>query len=141
MKQFIKSMLIMLCMLVGTTTAFAQTNNHQQRLSREQLAQVQAKRIAAELKLNKAKTDRLVKTYCACQREIWALGKRLTPRAGRSEVKERFARSQNILDIREKYYDEYCKFLTDEQIEQMYRIEHRMMKRMADRAHRKHPRQ
>lgn len=87
MKQFIKSMLIMLCMLVGTTSAFAQTNNHQQRLSREQLAQVQAKRIAAELKLNKAKTDRLVKTYCACQREIWALGKRLTPpcRTFRSE--------------------------------------------------------
>lgn len=138
MKRFVKSMLIMLCMLVGTTTAFAQTNNHQQRISREQLAQVQAKRIAAELRLDDAKTDRLVRTYCACQREIWALGKRLTPRAGHSEVKEHFARSQKILDIRERYYDEYSKFLTDEQIEQMYRIEHRMMKRMADRARRKH---
>ena len=141
MKRFIKSMLIMLCMFIGTTTAFAQTNNHQQRISREQLAQVQAKRIAAELKLDDAKTDRLVRTYCACQREIWALGKRLTPRAGHSEMKERFARSQKILDIREKYYDEYSKFMTDEQIEQMYRIEHRMMKRMADRAHGKHSRQ
>ena len=138
MKRFIKSMLIMLCMLVGTTTAFAQTNNHQQRISREQLAQVQAKRIAAELRLDDAKTDRLVRTYCACQREIWALGKRLTPRAGHSEVKERFARSQKILDIRERYYDEYSKFLTDDQIDQMSRLEHRLMKRMADRARRKH---
>lgn len=139
MKRFINRMLIVLCMLIGTTASFAQTNN-QQRLDREQLAQVQAKRIATELQLDKAKTNRLVKTYCACQREIWALGKRISPREGQSEVKERFARSQSILNIREKYYDEYSKFLTDAQIEQMYRIEHRMMKRMADKAHRNHPR-
>ena len=139
MKRFINRMLIVLCMLIGTTASFAQTNN-QQRLDREQLAQVQAKRIATELHLDKAKTNRLVKTYCACQREIWALGKRISPREGQSEVKERFARSQSILNIREKYYDEYSKFLTDAQIEQMYRVEHRRVKRMAEKAHRNHPR-
>lgn len=38
-------------------------------------------------------------------------------------IKGRFAQSRKILDIREKYYDEFRKFLSPKQIQKMYNME------------------
>lgn len=48
-------------------------------------------------------------------------------------IQNRFDRSQKLLDIRKKYYDEYSKFLTQKQIERVYELEKQMMKRLSDR--------
>lgn len=143
MKHFIRTFVIAVMMITSCVTVFAQqTNpqysNRQQRLSREQLAEVQAKHIAQELAFNDAITEKFVNTYCNYQKEIWALGPRQRPnKQGASEqqneerIKQRFAMSEKILDIRQKYYKEYSKFLTQTQIEKVYEQERKMMHHLA----------
>ena len=53
-------------------------------------------------------------------------------------IKQRFAMSEKLLNIRQKYYKEYSKFLTQAQIEKVYEQEHKMMNRLAKRGQGKH---
>ena len=140
MKHIIRTFVIAIMMIASCTTVFAQPNTQKQRMSREQLAEVQAKHIAGELAFSDAVTEKFVKTFCDCQKEIWALGPRPRPgKQGMSEqeneerLKQRFAMSEKILNIRQKYYKEYSKFLTQAQIEKVYEQERKMMKRLANR--------
>ena len=116
MKNLLKINLMAVLLLVFCTMATAQ--NPQQRMSREQLAEKQAKHIAHELAFDETTTQKFVETYCAYQQEVWAL------------IKERFERSQQILDLREKYYEEYSKFLTQQQIQRVYELERQAMNRL-----------
>lgn len=119
-----KLVYLLVCLAVAVS-ATAQTP--QQRMSREQLAETQAKYIARELAFDDNLSSQFVTTYCECQKEIWALG----PRSGKDcSMQERFDRSQKLLDIRQKYYRLYSRFLNDRQIENVYKLERRMMHRM-----------
>lgn len=142
MKHIVRTFAIAIMMIASCATAFAQQsalrNNQDRRLSREQLAEVQARHIANELAFSDAVTEKFVETYCKCQKEIWALGPRQRrAKQGTSEqeneenIKQRFARSEKILDIRQKYYKEYSKFLTQTQIGKVYEQERKMMDRLA----------
>ncbi len=120
-----RKLVYLLVCLAMAVSATAQTP--QQRMSREQLAETQAKYIARELAFDDNLSSQFVTTYCECQKEIWALG----PRSGKDcSMQERFDRSQKLLDIRQKYYRQYSRFLTDRQIENVYKLERRMMHRM-----------
>ncbi len=143
MKHLMRTFIIAIMVIASCATVFAQQNapqrpNQKQRLSREQLAEVQAKHIACELAFGDDVTEKFVKTFCDCQKEIWALGPRPRPgKQGMSEeqnedrIKQRFAMSEKILDIRQKYYKEYSKFLTQTQIEKVYEQERKMMDRLS----------
>lgn len=145
MKQIIRTLVVAIMMIASCATVFAQQNaqqrpNQKQRISREQLAEVQARHIAGELAFSDAVAEKFVKTYSDCQKEIWALGPRQrSNRQGVSEqeneerIKQRFAMSEKILNIRQKYYNEYSKFLTQAQIEKVYEQERKMMNRLAKR--------
>ena len=145
MKQIIRTLVVAIMMIASCATVFAQQNaqqrpNPKQRISREQLAEVQARHIAGELAFSDAVAEKFVKTYSDCQKEIWALGPRQrSNRQGMSEqeneerIKQRFAMSEKILNIRQKYYNEYSKFLTQAQIEKVYEQERKMMNRLAKR--------
>ena len=149
MKYIIRTFVITIIMIASCATTFAQQNTPQsqkqrQRISREQLAEVQAKHIAGELAFSDAVTDKFVKTYCNCQKEIWALGPRqrhnkqgLSEQENEDRIKQRFAMSEKILNIRQKYYKEYSKFLTQTQIEKVYEQERKMMNRLAKRGQRR----
>lgn len=142
MKQFFKFLIVAAAsMIVGTMTINAQSANRT-RITREQLAERQARHIAEEMALDNVTAGQLVDTYCRCQKEIWELG----PRTGRDtlrnvdsgdsghaeqDIQARFDRSQKILDIRKKYYAEYSKFLTQKQINRVYELERQMMIRLA----------
>ena len=117
-------------------------NNDRQRLTREQLAEVQARHIAREMAMDDATRRQFIETYCRYQAEIWALG----PKSGKSRrpnssvmtdseteqaIKKRFERSQRILNIRQAYYAKYSEFLTQPQIRQVYELERQMMIRLA----------
>lgn len=107
-----------------------QTNNAQtdrQRMTREQLAEVQARHIAKVVGLDEAMTQKYVETYSDCQKEIWALGPRVKRGA---DMEQRFERNRKVIDIREKYYKKYKKFLTPEQIQKAYDEERRVMAHM-----------
>lgn len=130
-------MVIAIAMLFSSINMSAQSNN-QQRLSREELAEKQARHIAHELALDDATTQKYVATYCAYQKEVWALGPRVkrhssanaTEAEAEQANKTRMEQSQKILDLREKYYKEYSKFLTQKQIERAYELEQQVMRRL-----------
>lgn len=143
MKTIMKLWLVAALMLMGTATISAQ-NNKRQRLTREELADKQARHIAQTMAFDEATTKQFVETYTACQKEIWALGPRMkgarkqanTQQQTEAEAKEdiamQFERSEKLLQIRQKYYAEYSKFLTQNQIKRVYVLERRMMKRLAN---------
>ena len=135
-------MVIAIAMLFTSINMSAQSNN-QQRLSREELAEKQARHIAHELALDDATTQKYVATYKAYQQEVWALGprvKRHQANASEAEAeqanKARMEQSQKILDLREKYYKKYSAFLTQKQIERVYELEHKAMQRLSKRGQR-----
>ena len=144
MKKLFNIALTAIMMVAFSTAAQAQDNqSKKQRMSREQMAEAQAKHIANELALDDATSKKFVETFCDYQKEVWAL----SPRAKRPEMKdgkkvektdaevekaiqERFEHSQKILSIRENYYKKYRKFLSPKQIQRVYDIEKRGMNRL-----------
>lgn len=143
MKTIMKLWLVAALMLMGTATISAQ-NNQRQRLTREELADKQARHIAQTMAFDEATTKQFVETYTACQKEIWALGPRMkgarkqantqqqTEAEAKQDIALQFERSEKLLQIRQKYYAEYSKFLTQNQIKRVYVLERRMMKRLAN---------
>ena len=137
MKQIVKSMMVALMMIATCTVAFAQPQGKKQRMSREQLAEVQAHHIAEQLAFSDDVTAKFVSVFCQQQQEIWALAPRLGRMATDEEqIQQRFDRSEKILAIRKKYYKEYSQFLTQAQIKRVYEIERQTMKRFAKKAKR-----
>ena len=136
MRYIIKLLLVVVAAMVICGPLSAQNDRH--RISREQLAEIQAKHIAEEAGMDEATTKRFVETYCQYQQEIWAIGLRYK-RQGRSLsdeeseeiLKERFAHRQKVLDIQQKYYALYSQFLTQKQILQVNESEKQMMRRLA----------
>ena len=139
MKKFLGMMMMVVMMMTVTANVCAQTPNQKQRLSREQLAEVQAKHIAHDLGLDDKTSSKFIDTYTQCQKEVWALGPRPRHKKGdvvsdaqtEQMIKQRFEMSEKILDIRQKYYKKYSQFLTQQQIQRVYEIERQMMKRFA----------
>ncbi len=137
MKKTIGLFLMMLVMVAGVEAA--NPPESRQRMAREQLAETQAKHIAEALAFDEQTAAKFVETYCECQKEIWTLAPKKQRQRGATEteagetIQNRFDRSQKLLDIRKKYYDEYSKFLTQKQIERVYELEKQMMKRLSDR--------
>ena len=147
MKRIIRMLFLAVVMAALCGTANAQ-KSEKQRMSREQLAEVQARHIARQLAFDDKTTAKFVDTYTRCQKEIWTLAPRNKDRRGTAKtdaetekaMKERFERSQKLLDIRKKYYEEYGKFLTPKQIQRVYAIEKNMMNRLGKRAGRRNGR-
>ena len=105
------------------------------KLTREELALKQAEHISTELAFDGATSKKFKEAYCSFQRELWALGpslgKQQSENPNEEEMKQRFERSQKILDLRRKYYAIYSTFLTQKQISRMYEIERDMMRRLS----------
>ena len=146
MKKMLSFAICAIMMAVCSTAAQAQTEqSKKQRLSREELAEKQARHIAHELALDDVTSQKYVDTYKACQQEVWALGPKVkrhqadtaTEAEAEQANKARFEQSEKILKIREKYYKEYSKFLTQKQIERAYELERKSMSRLVKRHHQK----
>ena len=136
MKGIIRLLLLVVALTTFCGTISAQTGK--QRLTREQLAEVQAKHIAKEMAMDDATSQRFIDTFCQFQRDIWALGPRpkrshrqMTDEETEQALKDRFAHSQKILDLRQKYYAIYSEFLTQRQIQRVYQLERQMMDRLS----------
>lgn len=146
MKRIIRMLFLAVVMAALCGTANAQ-KSEKQRMSREQLAEAQARHIARQLAFDDKTTAKFVDTYTRCQKEIWTLAPRNKDRRGTAKtdaetekaMKERFERSQKLLDIRKKYYKEYSEFLTPKQIQRVYSLEKSMMGRLGKKAGRRRP--
>lgn len=139
MKKIFNVMMLVVTMTMFTVNSFAQAPNNKQRLTREQLSEKQAKYIANDLALDDETTAKFINTYTQCQKEIWALVQRPRRNDNNNEeqieqnIKKRFEMSEKILNIRQKYYKEYSKFMTQKQIQSVYEVEKNMKKRFAQR--------
>lgn len=140
MKTMKRIFTIWLMMFVCVCFVNAQ-NDSQRKAQRQQLAKAQANHIAKEMNLSGEKRSLFIRTYCSCQKEIWALGPRLgstqgdavTEKDAQQNIRRRFEHSKMILSIREKYYEEYSKFLTQKEIQRVYELEKQAMSRLAQR--------
>ena len=146
MKGIIRILFLVVALTTFCGTISAQTGKQRQRLTREQLAEVQAKHIAKEMKMDDATSQRFIDTFCQFQRDIWALGPRpkqphdqMTDEETEQALKDRFAHSQKILDLRQKYYGIYSEFLTQKQIRRVYELERQMMGRLSKHGKSKRP--
>ena len=145
MKSSFRILLLAMAMTTFCISTYAQKDNRQ-RMTREQLAETQAKYIVKEMTMDDVTAKKFTATFCQFQKEIWALGPR--PRKESSScsdaetkqiIADRFAHSQKILDLRKKYYAEYCKFLTQKQIERVYKLERRMINHLYHRSQKEKP--
>ena len=145
-RSIIKALFLTVIMAAFCGTAYAQKSD-KQRMSREQLAEVQARHIAQQLAFDDETTAKFVDTYSRCQKEIWTHKKKKKGVRGAAKtdteteeaIESRFERSQKLLDIRKKYYKEYSEFLTPKQIQRVYSLEKSMMGRLGKKAGRRRP--
>lgn len=145
-RSIIKALFLTVIMAAFCGIAYAQKSD-KQRMSREQLAEVQARHIAQQLAFDDETTAKFVDTYSRCQKEIWTLvplkkgvrGTAKTDTETEEAIESRFERSQKLLDIRKKYYKEYSEFLTPKQIQRVYSLEKSMMGRLGKKAGRRRP--
>ena len=145
MKNIARIALCAIMMAVCTTAVQAQNSqSNEQRMSREQLAEKQGKYIARELAFDEQTTQKFLATWLDYQKEVWALGPRLKKHNKDSQtdaeaelvIKQRMERSQKILDLREKYYKKYSAFLSQKQIERVYELEQKTMKKLSKKGRR-----
>lgn len=144
MKSTLLIIILTLAMLATTAaraTACPAPDDRSDKMSREQLAEVQGREIASALSLNDADTKKFVELFSQCQKEIWAAapppchrdknGKNeLSEKEAEKIIKDRFSHKKKINAIQEKYYSKYSSFLTQRQILQAYDLERQMMDRM-----------
>ena len=137
----------LVCLIMGMVWLFVGSvsaqDSEKKRPSREQLAELQARHIAGSLALDDATAKKFVDAYRDYQQEVWNSGtsmkkrvvaQSLTDAEIEKNIKERFAHSRKLLDIREKYYDVYRGFLSPNQIQRVYELEKQVMKRFENKA-------
>lgn len=129
--------LLALLFLVSSALYAQQSQRGASRPSRQGLSRVQAAYIAKQLGFDEATTRRFVELYAKQQQEIWALsprdkatkGARTDAEAERA-IKDYFERSEQLLSIRKKYYQEFRNFLTPQQIERIYKLDRRTIEEL-----------
>ena len=133
--------LLALLLCVSSALYAQQSQRESSRPSRQGLSRVQAAYIAKQLGFDEATTRRFVELYAKQQQEIWALsprdkatkGARTDAEAERA-IKDYFERSEQLLSIRKKYYQEFRNFLTPQQIERIYKLDRRTIEGLRQRA-------
>ena len=134
-------MLLIAC-IIGAQSMSAQSREPgkkpHRRMSVEQMSEMQANKIANNLGLDDKKTARFKEVYKKYTRELNDLWKKNKPekpkvKLGEDKVRPtlsdaevdkmmrtRFAISRKMLDIREKYYNEFRKFLSPKQVQKIF---------------------
>lgn len=145
--------LMVACLMMIATTCMAMMQQQQPgdcckaangmgtRLGKEQFAKIQASRISQSLGLDDKTSQKFIETFCQCRKEMEATRthhqkkKRaeMTDAEVDKAIKADFAQGRKLLDIREKYYKAYSKFLTPKQIQRVYEMERGDMQRFAKR--------
>jgi len=136
-------MMVAFSTAVSAQEAAGQQSSKKQRMSREQMAEMQAKHIARQLALDDATSQKFIETFSAYQKEVWALrpqgkGKHknraeMTDAEAEKAIKDQFDHSQKVLSLRQEYFNKYSKFLTAKQIQRVYELEKQSMNRLAKR--------
>lgn len=136
--------MLLMALVCGSQLAFAQQKQGRdygrKPMGHEQMSEMKAKRIAGDLALDDKTAEKFKTTYMEYMKEMHQLwqkdfpmndgkgkdGEKMRKNKDLSDaevekmIEDRFDRSRKMLDIREKYYKEFKKFLTPKQIQKMY---------------------
>ncbi len=134
----LKFIILILAVLLTATPGYAngKKKDNKEKQRSEQLAVKQACYIANALELQSEATQKFIDSYTRYQQEVMKLGP--APKWGNSTpcendaekiIKARLDNSEKLIKIRKKYYLEYSKFLTQQQIWRVYQLENKVMKR------------
>lgn len=147
--------LMVVCLMMIASTCMAMTQQQQlgegdgaaagngKHLNKEQFAKIQASRISQSLGLDDKTSQKFIETFCQCSKEM-AASRPQHQKKKRAEmtdaevdkaIRADFAQSRKLLEIREKYYKAYSKFLSPKQIQRVYEMERGDMQRFAKRWH------
>lgn len=114
-----------------------------EKMDKEKITQMQAKDIAMWLNLQGDTKDRFVGDYTSFKKEIAKVAKRtVRPESAESEddiekaITNNFEVSEQILQIRKKYYQKYREYLQPSQIRLVYHLENEAGRRMMESLHR-----
>lgn len=107
------------------------------RMSDQEIIRIQTRDIVSWLDLDKRAEDLFIKEYTAFRKEIDAISRTARPPQDiKSEaeidkaIQQNFAVSEQILQIRKKYYARFKEFMKPSQIQRMYQIENEAGRRM-----------
>lgn len=144
--------LLVVCLMVMTSTCMAMVQQQpdgskktgdgaQKRPNMEQLTKMQATRISQSLGLDDKTSQKFIETFCKCRKEMAATKPQrshkkkaqMTDAEVDKSIKANFQQSRKLLDIREKYYAAYSKFLSPKQIQRVYEMERQDMQRFSKR--------
>ena len=150
MNKMKKLMMLYFMIMASITLAMAQQNyngKERKRPNMEQFTQMQANRIAQQLAFDDKTTNKFVETFCNCRKEIAATRiphpkkkpGEMTDAEVDKNIKAKFQQSRKILDIREKYYNAYSKFLSPKQIQRVYDLERNDFNHFAKKGFKKSP--
>lgn len=134
--------MLLVALMMGTQVMNAQNQQGRKggrkRMTMEQMMEMKCKRLVEDLKLDDAQAAKFTDVYQKYMKEMNDVRKNDAPRGPRvrpqdgqkpeaptdadveKRMRARFAQSRQILDIREKYYDEFRKFLSPKQVERIY---------------------
>ena len=135
--------MLVVAFMMGTQVINAQADKpkgkrEHKRPTLEQIIQMQSQRIVDELGLDDKTAAKFAEVYKKYMKEMDDLRKQYMP--AKSDFKkdkpsmpksltdaevdkmmrERFAQAREMLDVREKYYDEFRKFLSPKQVQKVY---------------------
>ena len=145
--------LLVVCLMMIASTCMAMMQQQQpgegdksangkgKRPNMEQFTKMQATRISQALGLDDKTSQKFITTFCQCRKEMGATRPRhqhkkraeMTDAEVDKAIKADFAQGRKLLDIREKYYKAYSKFLSPKQIQRVYDMERQDMQRFAKR--------
>ena len=131
-----KFFMVLVALFMGSQMAiFAQGKKEgktdRKQFGQEQMQKMQCNQLINALALDDAETAKFKPVYTKYMEEMRAV-RNMNPRAPRSTltdaeveqvIKARFAQSRKMLDIREKYYNEFRKILSPKQIAKIYQTE------------------
>ena len=132
--------MMVVAVLMGTQVMNAQDKSEQgkrhgrKRMTMEQMVNMQANKIIGDLGLDDKTSAKFMDVYKKYMTEMNDLRKEYMPKrpeAGKKPsmptdaevdkmMRERFAVSRKMLDVREKYYDEFRKFLAPKQVQKIF---------------------
>ena len=155
--------MMLVAVLMGTQVMNAQDSKEQverrgrKRMTMEQMVNMQANKIIGDLGLDDKTSAKFMDVYKKYMTEMNDLRKEYMPKRpepGKAPsmptddevdkmMRDRFKQSRKMLDIREKYYEEFRKFLSPKQVHKIYeqgqKNHGKFHKEMNRRAGMKHP--
>ena len=142
------TLMMAICLVAGMATA-QESNGKPQRPNGEQMTKMKIKKMVKNLALDNRTADLFTETYTRYQEQVSKINKKYPPlnfpgmgpgdEPGRKDkkqefemlldeeveksIKDGFKKERELLDLKEKYFNAFIKFLTPQQIQKMYQME------------------